>query len=705
MPCEPPEPPESRNIPAPVAFTQERRLIRSFTLQSGPDLIPIESLRTFDVFDTLLTRVWLRPADIFFHAGAILRRDEVLPISAAAWAAARKDAEAGLRRDRKGREITLDEIYDFLQSGLKLTDAQRRLSQDMELACERLASRPILPMTSIVKSFLTANRKVAYISDFYIPGSFVIELLTAAGLTLKPEDLTVSCDEGATKKSGRLYGVVARRYGIAPDSMVHTGDHPVSDVIMARRAGAVVIPYSSSKVTGEEIVLGSGHAGAADTLAYSLVGGAARRARLSRLDQAYSGTWSLATGVAGPLLFGYVFWLLHEAKNRSIERLYFLARDGQILIKVAVAINDAQGLGLDLRYLPASRSAWFLASHTTGTPSERAAALIPDQTAVVEDILRRIDVSPHSVKEQLEAWGFADETDRLRVVHRDAELDRVRLMFSTPPLSDLIAGRCSEEARTTLEYFEENGLLGRTPFAIVDIGWKGRLQRALAKLLRQTGAVPLPTGFYLGLRETPPPNEAGACITYFSASDALSINPSLAEVFCSADHGTVIAYVRSSDGVVRPLLAPPENRDTDSWNLGIFQSGVEAFARHMIDAMPVYEVSTVEWCEVFRKSTLASMRRLVRFPSKAEAAILGSHPHASNQFHSNTSDLSPKLSAFQYLGALANPRSISNLGHWQQGSIARSIFLPRIALRLWAYRLSMFGRVRRVLGIPGSGKA
>jgi predicted HAD superfamily hydrolase len=674
------------------------------TLQSNPDLIPVQSLRTFDVFDTLLTRVWLRPTDIFLHVGAILKSGEVLPISAVEWAGARKEAEARVRRSQKGREITLDEIYDSLQSGLKLTDTERRLCQDLELACERLASRPILPMTSIVKSFLSANHKVAYISDFYISGDFVRELLVAAGLSLERADLTVSCDEGATKKSGTLYNVVAARYGISRDSIVHTGDHPISDIVMAKRAGVAVIPYLSGKTTHGELVLGSSQATATEGLASSLIGGAARRARLSSSNDRYSDTWSLATGVAGPLLFGYVFWLLHEAKNRSIGRLYFLARDGQILLTIANEINNAKGLGLDLRYLPASRSAWFLASNATGTAAERAAALIPDQAAVVGDILKRIDVSPHSVEEQLQAWGYADEADRLRSIQGHAELDRIKSMLSTPPLSELIASRSNEESLTTLEYFEENDLLDGTALAIVDIGWKGRLQRALAKLLRQRGDSTLPTGFYLGLRESPPAREVGDCLAYFSESDALSINPSLAEVFCSADHGTVITYKRSSDAVVRPLLAPPENRDTDIWNLGVFQSGVQSFARHMLDAMPVHPISSIEWCEMFRKSTLASMRRLVQFPSKSEAEVLGSHPHASNQFHSDTADLSPKLSVFRYLQALVNPRSISTLGHWQQGSIARSMLSPRIALRLWAYRLSMFGNLRRVLGIPGSGK-
>ena len=670
-----------------------------FTLQSKPEQLPSGSLRSFDVFDTVLTRIWLRPADVFLHVGTLLENTGGFSIPAVDWALARRNSEADLRRTMNGREVTLEKIYDVLQHDLHWSNPQRRIAQDFELSCERIASRPIPTMTGVIQSFLSANRKVAYISDFYISGDFVFELLVGAGLSLGREDLSVSCDEDATKRSGALYLAVAKRRGIPLQSLIHTGDHPVSDVIMAKRVGATAIPYLQGKATSCELLLASKQTSAAEQLSASLIAGSARRARLSSSNERYPDTWSLATGVAGPLLFGYVFWLLHEAKTRSIDRLYFLARDGQILLKIATEINDTAALGLELRYLSASRSAWFLASAAAGRPSDRAAALIPDKQTVVDDILKRIDVAPHSVMHQLQAWGFADGTDRQRTIQEQQDLERVKAMLGTPPLSELIARRSSTELLETLEFLGAQGMLDGTTFAIVDIGWRGRLQQALASLLRQSRSSAVPTGFYLGLRELPPVSEAGVCLTYFESSDALSINPSLAEVFCSADHGTVKHYFRSSDGVVRPLLAPAENHESEIWNLQVFQSGIQMFARYMIDAMPVHPASTIEWCKVFRSCTLTSMRRLVQFPSRAEAEVLGSHSHASNQFHSDSTDLAPRLSAFLFIKALVTPRSISNLGHWQQGSIGRSIYFSQAALHLWAYRMSVFTNLKRILRV------
>ena len=39
-----------------------------------------------------------------------------------------------------------------------------------------------------------------------------------------------------------------------------------------------------------------------------------------------------------PLLLNYVYWIIHEAERRGVETLYFLARDGYILQKIAIQI-------------------------------------------------------------------------------------------------------------------------------------------------------------------------------------------------------------------------------------------------------------------------------------------------------------------------------------------------------------------------------
>jgi predicted HAD superfamily hydrolase len=70
--------------------------------------------------------------------------------------------------------------------------------------------------------------------------------------------------------------------------------------------------------------------------------------------------WDTTASAVAPMLFGFVHWCLVEAQKKGIQRLYFVARDGQILQKIAQVICHNWGYTIDCRYLYGSRQAWHL---------------------------------------------------------------------------------------------------------------------------------------------------------------------------------------------------------------------------------------------------------------------------------------------------------------------------------------------------------
>ena len=62
--------------------------------------------------------------------------------------------------------------------------------------------------------------------------------------------------------------------------------------------------------------------------------------------------------VAAPLLVPYVLWLLCDARARGLKRLYFVARDGQVLLAIARRLAPRVGFDGELRYLYGSRRSW-----------------------------------------------------------------------------------------------------------------------------------------------------------------------------------------------------------------------------------------------------------------------------------------------------------------------------------------------------------
>jgi FMN phosphatase YigB (HAD superfamily) len=641
-------------------------------------------LHTFDVFDTLVTRVWIRPADAFIFAGLECARVGLVEVDAEQWCRRRQAAEASLRRRFSRREIKLAEIYDELSSQFGWNASQTALAMNIELDCERQSLRPVAPMIGRAHEVLSSSGRLACISDFYAPRSFVQELLRDAGIALGNEELFVSSDEGVTKHSGLLFSQVAIRTGVLPSSIRHVGDHPNSDDVKARQAGFVVAPYRGSAALPAELLLTEDGETVRERLIASAIGGSARRARLdNEVEDGLQVLRDVATAVAGPLLFGYVYWLLVKAQESGIRRLYFLSRDGQILERVARVIATSFDFNVELRYLFASRRAWFLASTAFCSAEARVAAVTSDGTVVLNDLLGRLEIHPDRARDALEAAGFPEaQWSKAIASERVAQLRRVLGSF---PVRDLIAARAVAEHRLCVEYLRSEGVLDGSQSAIVDVGWKGRLQTALARILRGEGA-PDPVGFYLALRERPLPSQMGSAFTYLDQQAAFSLNPTLTEAFCAADHGTVLGYRRSESDAVAAHLAAPDGALRD-WGVEFFQECVVDFAKKMTDAMHTLGEPPELVNAVLRRSAVRAVRRFVDQPTRNEADVFGSFPHDASQLHTCASELAPTVPANVLLRSLVRPTVLDAHTHWQQASIVRSARFDRVYTRVWKARL------------------
>jgi FMN phosphatase YigB (HAD superfamily) len=649
-----------------------------------------DSLFTFDVFDTLLTRIWLRPADVFLHAEVLISRTG-WGAGASGWSARRRAAEARVRRTTQDHEVTLEQIYAQLAADLGWSPELASCARKVEIECEMQAMRPISPMVRRLDCLVKNHLRVACISDFYMSRPLVCQLLGRAGIAVEAGNVFVSCDEQVTKRTGALFHRVGRHFQLECGKICHTGDHPVSDVQQAKRAGVAVTPYLRSGPSVAELTLASWGDGAQDRLLASAIGGAARRARINReLHGRNEVLWSIATGIAGPLLFGYVYWILFTAREMGIRRLYFLARDGQILLQIARRICAHYALGLDLKYLYASRRAWFLPSMALGSSRDRAHAILSDDTATIAGLLQSLQISPAEVRPTLLQAGFPEE-----MWTRSVDATRLRQVLSAPPFAPIILERSRQGLESCMEYFRSQGVLDDTPHAIVDIGWKGRLQAALARIQRVAN-VPNPTGFYLGLRERPDVSAAGPAHVYFDGPAAGMLNPSLVELFSAADHGSTLGYERQPDGKPGPVLGQADAAALD-WGIPLLQDGINAFAAEMLDALQVLDEMPARVVAGLRRGALPAVQRLVCRPSLEEAAVLGTFPHAAGQFHQDLTELAPHISIATVLQALWSPAALRGRTHWPQASISRSTPAPRLAGKLWDMRVDGIPRMKRWL--------
>lgn len=198
---------------------------------------------SFDIFDTILTRKVLHPKDVFFLVRDRLPEltSESPPRLSHVYWGSRVWAEFVSRRRSKCEDVKLTEIYSVLAELLYLdADLTQRLLE-LELAVE---GEVLTVIDGAVELVAAARLKggVIFISDMYLPETFLAMVLSKFGLRELDEAVYVSGDVGLTKGSGKLFLQVLSDYNLHPHQLVHCGDHSRSDRSIPSRLGIRLHP-------------------------------------------------------------------------------------------------------------------------------------------------------------------------------------------------------------------------------------------------------------------------------------------------------------------------------------------------------------------------------------------------------------------------------------------------------------------------------
>jgi len=100
------------------------------------------ALLSLDVFDTLLTRAYARPSDVFVEVAQALADAGLLSGPPAIWVARRQAAEAYLWR-HASRNVTLEAIYARLAAQSGWSDEQSRQARAIEIDVESASHAPV----------------------------------------------------------------------------------------------------------------------------------------------------------------------------------------------------------------------------------------------------------------------------------------------------------------------------------------------------------------------------------------------------------------------------------------------------------------------------------------------------------------------------------------------------------------------------------
>lgn len=278
-------------------------------------------LYSFDVFDTCLCRLCGEPRlmfDVLSH--------KVKEIMGEACNEQLRQLFVANRTEAVGSDLV--EIYEEVSRVFPLPFSVERMVE-MELETERQMLVPVVATLKLVNR-MREKGDICFISDMYLPSSFIKERLVEHGFFKEGDRIFVSNEMQAWKHDGSLFRRIHETEGISYRRWHHYGNCRHSDFRVPRRLGISAFHLSYGYLPYEEQwrqmpVLRCQYP--------AILAGIARAVRLS--TEAPEDQKAFVCDLSAPLMVTWVFRIMEKAQRNGIKRLYFCARDTHTQFLVA----------------------------------------------------------------------------------------------------------------------------------------------------------------------------------------------------------------------------------------------------------------------------------------------------------------------------------------------------------------------------------
>lgn len=660
--------------------------------------LPSVDLLSFDVFDTLIERRLGPPDQVkrlaarhFLEAnrsavGAI-DQERILRLRAKVEAALRRGSrEAGLDGECRLTEIAAGMAVELALAarGSSASSLERALVES-ELAAETRAVVAKPGMSELLAELRQRGKRVVAVSDMYLDEWLLRELLDRVGIAVHLDAVYVSSEHGVGKHSGRLFRKMLELERTPAARVVHIGDNVRSDYQMPRSLGAGAVHFHES-----------GHAERRDVMrTYQWL--ARRNAywcgahMLAELEPSSDEKFLFQYGyrVLGPIFSIFVARTRELMIEREVERVYFLAREGELFRRIYQLFEDPS-----LGFAPAPTPHYLYVSR-------KVVALPASYRGLSAHLLRAFSgwvehrgFAPLASVFGMEAEAFAAVARRLGLNGTDEPVRSppdawLAEVLSDQDLQSKVRARAAAPRELLRAYLEQEGLFGRgRKIAICDIGWVGTVQRCLLDAFGDEPDWPHAAGYYLsfedaygyGLGER---DAVGVLFDgrrdHFEHGTYRQFEE-LFENAARALHGSTVTYARAGDGRVAPVLhdataaARQAEKSSDAITTEL-QRGILAFARDFVARHALYAYRATDLVPYAHEVA----RRAVCEPTRDEAEHVLGMVHADDTAPGGTVDLSRFRAAGP--GGLLRPGQLRRLlreSSWKYGTL-RTLRVPGLA--------------------------
>lgn len=580
---------------------------------------------SFDIFDTIITRTTTTPKGIFAIIGQALQQDHlykdinehIINHFYDLRICAERLARDSCYND-KVNEITLSQIYEALGESGIISSEQLECIQALEIQTEYENTVGIGFNIQRVHDLIQSENKVVLISDMYLDKEIIRNMLVKVDPIFKDIPIYVSSEYKKTKNDGGLYEVVAEKenHGSFKD-WFHIGDNVDSDVLKAAAYGIhsehfcfePLLPYEEKLLRNNE-----------SNMAVQVMIGAARNARLALIEEAESQNqvknraYKIGSSLGGPMLYPYVQWILKQCKMQGIKKLYFIARDGYVLKKIADKLISWESLDIKTYYFYGSRKAWRMPSLTL-------------DNFEVEDILKNSYVSKlRTLNEIADLFEVPIELLRPGLPKFEALKEKFLTLDAVTALIEVLCGdenfiqavcEIQQEKRAeVLAYIQQEIDVRKQDFAFVELAGTGVTQECLGRIFKDITNKPIQTFYLKKDRITKSDNNISSA--YYLGDTPLSY---IIEELCRAPHGQTIGY-QTEDGRTEPILEDDEKNILEQYGYGEYMEGVLVFCEKYWQVLQNNKIKHYDNVSIFIKY----LEFITQTPDKETADYFGDMP-------------------------------------------------------------------------------
>lgn len=610
---------------------------------------------SFDIFDTLIKRNVHNPKDVFklveLKYNHMFANQKITDFYHN-----RIDAEIKANAEKDTEDITFDDIYLQLEG---IYDKKTlNLLKEIEIQVEMdicVVNQDMLP---VYQHCVKSGKEILIISDMYLPQNIITEILNKNGIS-HYKKLYVSSTFGLKKRTGSLFRHVLRDLKINKKQMTHIGDNKISDFLQPLKVGIkpILIPthvnhlhyYNENELPKE------------DVFAYRTI--------CSFINNHIGGDRYFQVGyeTVGPLLFGYINWLINELKEKNIKKIFFLSRDGYLVKKAFDILNTTD---IQSQYFFASRRSWIVPSLWMKPELQDVIRHFSTAKRIsAKSFLERVGLDPIVYQDTLAEYNLDLNTDVIK--YGEVINDSFTAFYQF--IQSHIINKSKMEFHSLISYIEQESFHG--DIAIFDIGWKGSIQNAMLNIIERQEFNTNIFGYYLGLRRVRSNAHMKGYLFEPGYNEMLKYKEYLCnpffETFFSAGHGSVERYTKENDKIV-PVLLPHEfsAKRGDHIDELKFIDEVQKGALQFVKDIHLHE--TFNYLVLSPYSSVQNIMNLGIYPSNDDVKLFGDFRYSD--FHSF--NFSKTKSIFYYL---FKPKSIfrdfSN-SVWSIGFFKRLFKIP-----------------------------